>query len=216
MANGIRSLANPGSTPEMKRLELPCCAACSMGAMYLSGMTPHGYWNTPGDVPTTLTPADRMRRTSVTASGIRLSPIAQYTAQSGLVASRASRSLVAMMPVEVVEPGELACVLADLGVRGHPDAGQFEAGIADQMVERDTSPHCPCRYVRRGSPLLSPQGRGWTAVQLIGCDPRRTRQVMGVRTNPAGAPIPGISWSAGQLSSTPAGAITAVGRRRPR
>ena len=107
--------------------------------MYLSGMTPHGYWNTPGDVPTTLTPAVRMRRTSVTASGIRLSPIAQYTAQSGSVASSASRSLVAAMPVDVIESGELARVLADLGVRGHPDPGQFEAGIADQVVERDTS-----------------------------------------------------------------------------
>ena len=114
IANGIRSLANPGSTPEMKRLELPCCAASSMGAMYLSGMTPHGYWKTPGDVPTTLTPAVRMRRTSVTASGIRLSPIAQYTAQSGSVASRASRSLVAAMPVEASSPASSPASLPTL------------------------------------------------------------------------------------------------------
>ena len=37
MANGIRSLANPGSTPEMKRLELPCCAACFDGRDVLVG-----------------------------------------------------------------------------------------------------------------------------------------------------------------------------------
>ena len=68
---------NPGSTPLMKRLELPCRAASSTRAMYFSGITPHGYCSSPGDDPTTLMPAARMRMTSAIASGSRVSPMAQ-------------------------------------------------------------------------------------------------------------------------------------------
>src|SRR6201996_9244913 len=103
-ANGMRSLMKPGSTPLMKRLELPCCAASSTRAMYFSGITPHGYCNIPGDDPTTLMPVARMRMTSFIASGRRVSPIAQYTTHSGPVASTASRSLTAVMPVDTSTP----------------------------------------------------------------------------------------------------------------
>ena len=95
---------NPGSTPLMKILELPCRAASSTRAMYFSGITPHGYCNIPGDDPTTLMPAARMRMTSFIASGRRVSPIAQYTTHAGRVASTASRSLTAAMPVDTSTP----------------------------------------------------------------------------------------------------------------
>lgn len=98
-AEGIRPLATPGPTPLLKMLESPCRAASSTRAMYLSGSTPHGYCSGPGDDPTTLTPAARMRMTSAAASGNRVSPIAQWTTHSGPVASTASRSDIAVTPV---------------------------------------------------------------------------------------------------------------------
>lgn len=67
--------------------------------MYFSGITPQGYCSSPGDDPTTLMPAARMRMTSAIASGSRVSAIAQYTTHSGLAAMTASRSPTAATPV---------------------------------------------------------------------------------------------------------------------
>ena len=51
----------------------------------------------------------------------------------------ASRSLTAATPVVDVQAGEFACVLADLGVGGHPDAGQVEARVLDQLPQREAA-----------------------------------------------------------------------------
>ncbi len=107
----------PGSTPVMKTVESPSRAASSMRSMYLSGITAHGYCNTPSPDPTTSIPAARILRTSAIASGSRVSPIAQYTMQSGLAAMIASRSLVAATPVFTSSPASSPASLAHLGSR---------------------------------------------------------------------------------------------------
>jgi hypothetical protein len=53
------------------------------------------------DARVALIPAARMRMMSAIASGSRVSPMAQYTTHSGLVARTASRSPTAAMPVTV-------------------------------------------------------------------------------------------------------------------
>ena len=55
-------LAKPGSIPLTKRLALPALAASSIGATSASGRVCHGYWRKTALLPTTLTPAARMRR----------------------------------------------------------------------------------------------------------------------------------------------------------
>ena len=113
-AKGRRSVANPGSTPVMNSVELPSRAASSTRSMYMSGITFHGYCNTPSPDPTTSMPAARMRMTSAIASGSRVSPIAQYTMQSGLAAMIASRSLVAATPVVTSSPASSPASLPTL------------------------------------------------------------------------------------------------------
>jgi hypothetical protein len=88
----------------MKMLDPPRFAASSTRSTCSGGSTCQGYCKITGAEPTTLIPASRMRRQSAIASAVRMSPIAQYTAQSGWVASSASRSFVAVTPVVMSSP----------------------------------------------------------------------------------------------------------------
>src|SRR6185437_14480626 len=130
----------------MNRLELPCCAASSTRCMYLSGITPQGYCNSPGDEPTTLIPAARMRMTSAIASGRRVSPIAQYTMQSGPAAIRASRLSTAAMPVDTSSPASSPASLPTFsGVETHsPVSSNCGLVISSISASRPTFPVATC------------------------------------------------------------------------
>ena len=107
--------------------------------MYLSGITCHGYCNTPGAEPTTSIPA--VEDAANVGHGLGQPGVAHRAVHDAVGFGRDDR-------VEVIgrgdagrhaQPGQFACVLAHLGVRRHPDAGQVEARVVHQLLQREAA-----------------------------------------------------------------------------
>src|SRR6266566_4025713 len=96
-ANGMRSLANPGSMPDVRNETPPALHAASSGSVYRGGAE-GGYTSGTTDVETTLVPASRMRAMSATASSGRRSPVAVYDTQSAPRPMISAGSVVAATP----------------------------------------------------------------------------------------------------------------------
>ena len=94
-----------------------------------------GYCGDTGEVPTTLMPRSAILYTSAIACGIRLSPIAQYTAQSGLVASTASRSVVARIP-DHIQPGQPPASLPTFSSAETTSPVSSKGRVGDQLGQR--------------------------------------------------------------------------------
>ena len=189
----------------MNRLALPCSAASSIGAMYLSGRPPTGtgvHRASPDDVDA------RGEDAQDVGHGLGYPVVAHRAIHDavGFVASTASRSLIATMPVTP----------RVRRVRPHPcrpwrpttpRRRSVEAGIADQVVERYTTdvPRADMCDADRHCCLLKA-----AAGQLSNLsDATRGKQGRSWRWKSINTPLAGgFSWSARQLSSTPAGAIT--------
>src|SRR3984893_11776321 len=109
-------------------------------------MTPHGYISNPGVEPTTLLPEARMRMQSPIASGRRVSPIAQYTTQSGFVASTASRSATAVTPVDTSTPASVPASLPTFSGDDTHSPVSSNAGLLTSSVSarRPTLPVPTC------------------------------------------------------------------------
>ena len=64
---------------------------------------------------------------------------------------------MAVMPVEIVKSGKLSGVLARLGLRRHPHAGELESRVGDQLRSSAWLPTLPVPIWRDSD------GHGWSS-----------------------------------------------------
>src|SRR6266511_2124011 len=210
-ANGMRSLANPGSMPDVKHETSPALHALSSSSVYRRGAD-GGYTSGTTDVATTFVPASRMPAMSATASSGRRSPVAVYETQSAPRASISSGSDVAVTPIggrPASSPASLPA-LSGLWTRT-PASSRSGCWTMPWSASRPTFPvlHCTTRYVMPASHSRhrSPGKRGRPAL-TNGRRPFKAR-----RRRPSRAVIWSIA-SCSVLATTPAQTTTPPSRIR--
>src|SRR5947199_2390524 len=156
--NGIRSLANPGSMPDVKKETPPALHAASSGSVYRGGAE-GGYTSGTTDVETTLVPASRMRAISATAASARRSPVAVYDTQSAPSPMISAESVVAATPTGARPASSPASRPALSGLwTSTPTSSRSGCCKIPRSASRPTLPvlHCATRYMAEAHSVRAP------------------------------------------------------------